>query len=149
MRIDRGGRGRGVDVVPLIDTVFLLLVIFLVMVLRMRVDEGLNVELPPVGHGTPAKSPEDRSALVIGVARSGQVVIGGRTIPGDTIHREVRQQLNGAGSRATVEIRGDRQAPHGVVMTVLAAVQGAGVRDIRFQVSPVYAATAIREDGSR
>jgi len=138
-----------VDVVPLIDTVFLLLVIFLVMVLRMRVDEGLNVELPPVGNGTRAKAPEHRDALVIGVARSGQVVIGGRTIAGDTIEREVRRRLKGARTPTPVEIRGDRQAPHGVVMAVLAAVQGAGVRDIRFQVSPVYAATAIRKDGSR
>jgi len=140
MRIDRRARGGGVDVVPLIDTVFLLLVIFLVMVLRMRVDEGLNVELPPVGRGAAAKAAKNPRSLVIGVARSGQVVIDGRAIPGDALGR-----LHRAAPAGRIEIRGDRKAPHGVVMAVLAAVQRAGIRDIRFQVSPVRAATAPRE----
>ena len=134
---------------PLIDTVFLLLVIFLVMVLRMRVDEGLNVELPPVGSGSRAKNPKESRSLIIGVAPSGQVVMNGRRVPGDSLGAEVKQALDGTSMRDSVEIRGDRKAPHGVVMAVLAAVQSAGVRDIRFQVSPVYMATAIRERGVR
>lgn len=149
MRLERRAGTRGVDVVPLIDTVFLLLVIFLMMVLRMRVDEGLNVELPPVGEGTTARNAPDRGSLVIGVAGSGQVVVRGRPVPADALATALARCLEDVAPRTPVEIRGDRKAPHGVVMAVLAAVQNAGVRDIRFQVSPVYTATAIREGGVR
>ena len=149
MRLERRDGIRGVDVVPLIDTVFLLLVIFLMMVLRMRVDEGLNVELPPVGEGTTTQNAPDSRTLVIGVAGSGLVVVRGRPLPADTLDRALAQCLKGLAPKTPVEIRGDRKAPHGVVMAVLAAVQNAGVRDIRFQVSPVYTATAIREGGVR
>jgi len=149
MRIERRAHGRGVDVVPLIDTVFLLLVIFLVMVLRMRVDEGLNVELPPVGGEAGAKTREDATRLVIGVSRSGEVVVRGRPVPRSTLAEAIGRELAGAEPGASVEIRGDRQAPHGVVMAVLAAVQGAGARDIRFQVASVHSAARIRRDGTR
>lgn len=129
MRVERAQASRGVDVVPLIDTVFLLLVIFLMMVLRMRADDGLEVELPPVGRGG-ASAPADASVVVIGVTRAGTVLLDGAP-------RQVADLGAVLGRDAScVEIRGDRRAPHGVVMAVLSAVQRAGVRDIRFGVSP-------------
>lgn len=157
MRIERKTNPRGVDVVPLIDTVFLLLVIFLVMVLRMRVDEGLSVELPPVesGAGAEAAPTPAKNLLVIAVARGGDIVIDGRIVAAAALADLVRGHgvADGAGAdrgkKRPVEIRGDRRAPHGAVMAVLAAVQAAGVRDIRFQVTPVQAAAAIRPTPGR
>ncbi|MBN2489850.1 MAG: biopolymer transporter ExbD [Planctomycetes bacterium] len=137
MRIERRAPSRGVDVVPLIDTVFLLLVIFLVMVLRMRVDEGLHVELPPVGGEAGAAAADDAGKLVIGVDPAGEVVVRGRSVARSALAAELAHVLSSARPQETVEIRGDREAPHGAVMAVLAAVQGAGIRDIRFQVAPV------------
>lgn len=140
MRIERKTERRGVDVVPLIDTVFLLLVIFLVMVLRMRVDEGLSVELPSVDKGAGATTAPTATGdlIVIAVAHGGEIVVDGRTVEAAAVTDLLRGSANAPpGQKRPVEIRGDRRAPHGAVMAVLAAVQSAGVRDIRFQVNPV------------
>ncbi len=129
MRVKRATRSRSVDVVPLIDTVFLLLVIFLMMVLRMRADDGLEVELPPVGRSV-ATATDDAPIVVIGVTRGGAIAVDGETCALADVARAVGADVS------RVEIRGDRRAPHGVVMAVLNTVQTAGIRDIRFGVSP-------------
>ena len=116
-------RGADIDMVPLIDTFFLLLAFFISSVMSMSVLKGLPLELPSARAAERLK-PED--LLVITVATDGQVQLDGAAV---TL-KEMGARLQATADPATlrVAVRADRAVPTGRLVEVLSAVRGAGVR---------------------
>lgn len=121
-----------IEMVPIIDTVFLLLVFFTYAMLSMVVPRGLRVRLPEVrGSETVGSEP-----LNVTIARSGAIYLNKEPIaPGD-LPRRVAEELKRAPDR-WVLVQGDKGAPLGTALDVLGRLREAGFDAVTFRVAPV------------
>jgi len=115
-------RGADIEMVPLIDTFFLLLAFFISSVLSMSVLKGLPLELPSA-RGAERLHPEDLRVLT--VTNDGQVQLDGTAVTLQEIG--ARLQATAVPATLRVAVRADRMVPTGRLVEVLSAVRGAGV----------------------
>lgn len=118
-------RGADIEMVPLIDTFFLLLAFFISSVLSMSVLKGLPLELPATRQAQ-RLTPED--LIVVTVANDGQVQLDGTAVTLKEI--EARLQATANPSTLRVAVRADRTVPTGRLVEVLGTVRGAGVHRV-------------------
>jgi biopolymer transport protein ExbD len=124
----RGGRGRwrnqvGVlaemNVVPLVDVVLVLLIIF--MVTASVMEFGLNIDVPKVKQvrDTAEEHP------VIGVARNGTTYLNDTAVNLNNVGREVKRRFQG---QDTVYVRADKNLSWGNLALVISALDEAGLK---------------------
>jgi biopolymer transport protein ExbD len=124
----RGGRGRwrsqaGVlsemNVVPLVDVVLVLLIIF--MVTASVMEFGLNIDVPQV------KQVRDTNEEhpVVSVARDGTTKLNDTLVNINNIGKEVRRQFPGQND---VYVRGDKNLTWGNLAQVISALDEAGLK---------------------
>ncbi len=118
-------RGADIELVPLIDTFFLLLAFFISSVMSMSALKGLPLELPSA-RAAERLNPED--LLVVTVANDEQVQLDGTAVTLEEL--SVRLQAATNPSTLRVAVRADRAVPTGRLVEVLSAVRGAGVRRV-------------------
>jgi len=120
-------RSARIEIVPLIDVVFLLLVFFIYAMLSMTVYRGLRVSLPQ-GVG----QTEDLETLVIAIAEDNTLWIDQTPV---TLQEAVtRAQARVTDAPVPVLISGDRQAGLGVSIELLSALRQGGIESVSFQV---------------
>jgi len=138
----RRGRKRrlkaDINVVPYIDVMLVLLIIF--MVTAPLLNLGVDVSLPQSN----AKSIQDRKdPLVVRVDREGSyalIVQGGQPqeLPRDMLEAKVRTLLAN-NPDLPVYVAGDREANYEVVLDAMALLQQAGVEKVGLMSQPVGA----------
>lgn len=130
-RLETGYEGRSarIEMIPLMDVVFLLLVFFIYAMFTMVTHRGVQVDLP-LADGRPM----DEEVLVITLTRDGGFQLDGRDLPRDTLLIET-VDLHRADHRPVL-ISADRRTPLGVGIELLASLQQAGVDTVTFQVKP-------------
>jgi Biopolymer transport protein len=125
-----------INLTPLIDVVFLLLIFFMVST-TFNDDARLRLTLPQA-QGEPAQAGElDLLALV--VDRSGRFAVNGRDVSGtdpEALRRALETALADAeATEPTVLIRADAETPHQAVMTALDALAQLGLQRVAFAAS--------------
>ena len=139
MRFTRPGsaaRTLAIDMTPMIDIVFQLLIFFLVtshMVEIARTDVDL-----PRERGEDDRS-EALSGLVVNVLASGALVVGDEPRSLDEIAELARRLGASSGDDAASRrplVRADRNAPAATLNALIAALERAGARSIRLATSP-------------
>ncbi len=116
-----------INLAPLIDMAFLLVLFFLTATVFPEIEREQEVLLPT--NPNPAslsRSYEDH--LVINVLKDGTVRFYGKEIDRESLVPRVRQRRERARSVLKVMVRADRRTAYGNVATVLAAVERAGVQ---------------------
>jgi biopolymer transport protein ExbD len=129
MRLSSGyedRRGR-IEIVPLIDIIFLLLVFFIYAMVTMTVERGVRVRLPSAGG---ERGPGDRLTLTLTASN---------TLYLDTRPVTLTEALDEAEDAArrgieTVLIRGDREAGLGPSIELVSGLRARGVRTVSFSV---------------
>jgi len=122
-------RRARIEIVPLIDVVFLLLVFFIYAMLSMTVYRGLRVTLPRAGGAV-----EEAGPLVITIAADDGLWLDDRPVSvEEAVARAVAHTADGAGP---VLINGDREAGLGTAVELLARLQKADVQSVSFRVEP-------------
>lgn len=113
-----------VDISPLIDVVFLLLIFFIVTTVFVK-ETGVEVSKPR------AASAEDlqKRAILLAVTDEGRVWHGGREIGVDGVRAVVSAMLE-EDPELPVVIRGDENAAHGKVVGVIDAAKLAGAESV-------------------
>ena len=125
----RGRRGPEVQMAPLIDVVFLLL-IFYAVTTQFVTDERLKLKLPEAKTAEKSGSGrEDRPPEVL-VAVDGTVWIDDQMIPERELEGRIRQLVERAPDRAII-LKGDRGADYGVVVHVLDIARSVGAKMIQ------------------
>lgn len=119
-----------INVVPYIDVMLVLLIIF--MVTAPLLSEGIEVNLPESGAKTLEETQEE--PLVVSVNREGDYFINlgeqtDKPLEAETLVQRVRAVLRQRSDK-TVYVKGDRDANYGQVVTMMATLQEAGVRDL-------------------
>ena len=117
-----------IEMLPLIDIVFLLLVFFIYAMLSMVVHRGVKVELPRA-----ATSQVDKREFVgLTLTRDNQVFLEEQRVPLDRLVDRVAARM--AGKRdMPVFLRGDSRADLGVAIRVLDLLRAAGIREVSFE----------------
>jgi len=124
----RGGRGRwrsqiGVlsemNVVPLVDVVLVLLIIF--MVTASVMEFGLSIDVPQVKQvrDTTEEHP------VIRVAKNGATYLNDKPVNINNVGKEVKRQFPG---QSDVYVRGDKNLTWGSLAQVISALDEAGLK---------------------
>ncbi|HBI15080.1 MAG TPA: biopolymer transporter ExbD [Desulfobulbaceae bacterium] len=121
-----------IDLVPLIDVVFLLLVFFIYSLLSMAVHKGMNVDLPESASPPPSSEAAFSVSLT---ARDGQILVYlGKELVGlpelEARLRAGRQEQNG---RPEVLLFADRAVPYQELYRVLDRISAAGIAAISLQ----------------
>ncbi|MGR2736966.1 protein TolR [Billgrantia sp. Q4P2] len=130
---NRGGRRKPmgeINVVPFIDVMLVLLVIF--MITAPMLTQGVQVELPQVT-SEPIEAQEDRDPIIVSVDREGgyHLSIGGEEMNvgleelGDRVIILLERQPG-----TPVMVRGDRYVPYGEIVTLMSTLQVAGVANV-------------------
>ncbi len=138
MRIPTRARQLGVslNLTPLIDIVFLLVIFFLVASHTARTESTEPVDLPTIGEAEDDRIEAPRR-VVVTVTADQTLHVGGRIV---TLE-QVTELLNEAGSETgtggyEVRIRGDRRVPFRVVEPLMVACARAGITRIGYAVLP-------------
>lgn len=121
-----------IEMVPLIDSFFLLLAFFVSSALSMSILAGLPVELPVLAH-TVKLDPKDLRVLTMG--RDGLVQLDGEAVTLDEVR--ARLEADPRASNLRVAVRADRSVPAGRLLEILGSVRGAGVRHVGLVTQPL------------
>ena len=128
-----GGKSRfmgEINVVPLVDVVLVLLIIFMVTAPMMV--QGLDVRLPETDTGTLKQSEE---LLVLSVTRDGKIFLDEFQVAVEGL----ADKITGITTRkpgTRVYLRADRDVPYGLVVQVLAQARKAGVTNLGMVTEP-------------
>jgi biopolymer transport protein ExbD len=120
-----------IEIIPLIDTVFFLLVFFMMASLSMTVHRGLPVSLPKATTGQPAA---DQTAAV-SVDRDGLTYLNRQPIAPGALTIELRT-LAAQRPDLLVIVSADEAVAHGRVVDAMDAVRAAGVGRLAIAVRP-------------
>jgi biopolymer transport protein ExbD len=122
-----------VNMTPMIDVVFLLIIFFLVSSHLAKQDQRTPIDLPQAISGQPER--DQRHVLTILVlAEEGGLQMGGRTVAEDSLAELIRERVLAVGEPVQVRIRADRQVPYRRVAPILKASLQAGCGDVVFAV---------------
>jgi biopolymer transport protein TolR len=116
-----------INVVPLVDVVLVLLIIF--MVTAPFLQGGLEVDLPKVA----TRGMDVREGLVITVRRDRTLAVGDRSVALGQFEDALARA--GAASRP-VFLRADQGVPYGVVVDVIARLRRSGVSALGLVTEP-------------
>ncbi len=127
-----------INVVPYIDVMLVLLVIF--MVTAPLLTQGIEVDLPEA-NAKPIETPPDLDPLVLSVDAAGNLYINAgdnedQPQSGDEIIRRVRIVL-GEMPETPMFVKADRAVPYGNVVGAMVVLQQAGATNIGFVTDPL------------
>lgn len=120
-----------INVVPYIDVMLVLLVIFMVTAPLLK--EAVKVNLPQANAN--AVNNPDRETLVVTVDRQGRYFLDNRPMTGDALGAKVAAILR-LRPRTPVLIRGDRKVPYEKVVQAMALLQAAGAPTVGLLTEP-------------
>jgi biopolymer transport protein ExbD len=115
-----------VEMLPLIDVVFLLLVFFISAMLSMVVHRGLKVDLPSTGTAVP----EHDDYIAITLDADNNLFLNREPVSAQELAQRVLQ-LRGDSAKP-VSIEGDRQADLGQAIELLDDLKQAGIEEVTF-----------------
>ncbi|WP_457673060.1 protein TolR [Thiolapillus sp.] len=118
-----------INVVPYIDVMLVLLVIF--MVTAPMLHEGVKVDLPATRGDVVEQSGQE--PIVVTVDAKGQVYLNlgepHKALDGKTLLTRIKALLRHR-PQATIYVKGDRQVPYGEVVKVMALLKRGGVERV-------------------
>ncbi|MDF7799027.1 biopolymer transporter ExbD [Pontiellaceae bacterium B1224] len=115
-----------VEMLPLIDVVFLLLVFFIYAMVSMAVHHGIKVDLPSAG----TASMEPNESISISINADNQVFLNKEPMDAATVAQQVLALRKD--SSKPVYIDGDAQADLGLAIELLDDLKKAGIEEISF-----------------
>ncbi|WP_424246158.1 biopolymer transport protein ExbD [Elusimicrobium posterum] len=122
VRIKRNRKLMGeINMVPFIDIVLILLIIFMVMS-PMIVQMQLSVDLPKA---TAINAIKEDDILRVEIQKNGQITVQDRAIPYTDLKRELTLRL-GSAHKKTILVQADKDVPVQLVVDVFDIAKGLG-----------------------
>lgn len=126
IRPPKQDEGMSIELTPMIDMVFLLLIFFLVATTFQQTEREMQIALPEAASAGPISA--SLREIVVNVQADGVIIVGGRemdppalqTLIADAVERNPEQK---------VTVRGDRETPYALIVNALDACKSAGVQE--------------------
>ena len=132
MRVPRQALSKArIEIIPMIDVIFFLLVFFMISTLSMTVNRGLPVNLPTAA--TSQKEVGESMALTL--TQDGELFLNREPIALQDLGQRVKAAL-ATNAQLMIIINADGQARHSSVVEILDELRGAGVSRLAIAVKP-------------
>ena len=118
-----------INVTPLVDVMLVLLIIF--MVTAPMLAAGIKVNLPSASTARPL---DNREPVIVVIAKDGSLSVGKDPVSRDQLAAKVRAKLGD--SNGMVQLRGDRDASYGDVVSVMDDLAASGIARIAIMSGP-------------
>lgn len=125
--------GVGIDLTPIIDMVFMLLIFFLTATTFLRLERETKIALPETRMNGPISSA--LKEIVINVDAQGRSIVSGRTLDDDALLALVQGAV-GANPAQKVNVRGDRTTAYANVARVLDICKRGGISEPFLETMP-------------
>lgn len=112
---------------PLIDVVFLLLIFFMVSTSFVDFTRRMDIELPEAKSGVEAV---EKKPFLVEVGTRKRISLNGEAVPLHDLESRLKAGMRGGGFRPSLTIKADRRLDYGYVIRVMDVISRAGVRDI-------------------
>jgi biopolymer transport protein ExbD len=126
-----------INIVPFVDIVLVLLIIFMVTAQFLHQKDELNpaieLELPKAVTGQPPENQEKQNMISLVIAKDGTLFMDGKSANEDAI--KARIQTIGA-MKAEVFLSADKDLPHGHVVTLIDKLRLLGVQRFGLNTKP-------------
>jgi len=129
VKIDTGKALGSLNLTPLIDVVFLLLIFFLVATKFAEEERELDIPLPEASEARPliTQPPE----LFVNINAAGEFIVSGEKLDLAGLQEVLLRASNANPGRVSVIIRADRRCAWEVVVAAINACLRANIRDYR------------------
>ncbi len=127
IQVDSHREDPFINVVPLVDVVFFMIVFFLTATSFLKEERDQEVVLPAT-RTSASLSREASSNVIVNVLRDGSIRMHGRKASDGELASTLRERLGRSGRTFQVLVRADRRTAYGNVATALAAIERAGVQ---------------------
>lgn len=131
MRLRVKRKSARIELIPLIDIIFLLLVFFIYSMLSMVVYRGIPIVLPAAD----TIESEKGEALVITIDRGGNIFVDKEPTTGDELLSDLKKQ-QAASPDKTAIISGHRESSYRIFVDVLDKVRLAGFKRVSIEAKP-------------
>lgn len=115
-----------IELTPVIDIVFLLLIFFLVATTFQQTEREMQIALPEAESGGPISV--TLRELVVNVQMDGSIIVSGRTVSAEDLRAIVTEAV-AANPEQKVTIRADRGATYDKVVAVLDVCKASGIQE--------------------
>jgi len=134
-------RKARIEIIPMIDTMFFLLVFFMVATLSMTVQQGLSVNLP---HAVTARD-ELRQLITLTLTKEGKLYFNKEPVSSPEEAASRLALWKETGTESSVIINADRSVEHGNVVALMDVIRRTGVTRMAIAANP----NDITETGER
>ncbi len=120
------GQGATIELTPIIDMVFLLLIFFLAATTFQQTEREMQITLPEAQSGGPISM--SLRELVVNIDAEGRFIVAGQTLGVEDLRSIVNQAVE-QNPDQKVTVRGDRDASYASIAQALDIIKGAGVQE--------------------
>lgn len=132
MRLQRRSLKKArIEIIPMIDTIFFLLVFFMISTLSMARFRGVQVNLPKAASGSQAPA----ESVTVTLTKEGQLFLNKKEVGRESLLQSLRQQLE-KNPDLLVIINADDGVQHGKVVELMDEARQAGVAKLSIAVKP-------------
>ncbi len=118
--------GISIELTPMIDMVFLLLIFFLVATTFHQTEREMQIALPVASSSAPISTMLQE--LIVNVDVDGRIIVGGRKLDPDQLQSMVSEAV-AVNPQQKVTVRGDRRTAYANIVTVLDICKGSGIQE--------------------
>jgi biopolymer transport protein ExbD len=126
IRANQNPEGVSIELTPIIDMVFLLLIFFLVATTFHQTEREMQIALPAASTAGPIST--SLREIIINVDREGAAIVNGRVLELEPLGALITEAL-AANPEQKVTVRGDRETAYANVVRVLDTCKGAGIQE--------------------
>ena len=119
-----------IEMIPLIDIVFLLLIFFIYAMLSMVAHHGFKVDLP---QATTAEIDKEDYASIT-VDKDNRILLNKEEVLLENLSEEIKTEIK---EGVKIFINGDKEADLGVVINVLDTLRRDNIKEVYFETEPV------------
>ena len=115
-----------IELTPIIDMVFLLLIFFLVATTFHQTEREMQVALPQASFAGPISTA--LREIIINVDAEGNIIVSGRTVDAEGLRLMIEEAV-AVNPQQKVTVRGDRTTAYANVVRALDVCKGAGIQE--------------------
>ena len=126
IQVNEPESSASIELAPIIDMVFLLLIFFLVATTFHQTEREMQIALPAAASAGPISTA--LREIVINVDDQGQIIVSGRTMEPEDLRALIEEAVAG-NPEQKVTVRGDRTTAYANIVRVLDICKGGGVQE--------------------
>ncbi|MCB9648149.1 MAG: biopolymer transporter ExbD [Deltaproteobacteria bacterium] len=126
----RGEDDSSLDITPMIDIVFIMLIFFIVTASFIK-EAGIDVNRP----GAVTAERKERASILVAIDENGQVWVDKRPVDIRAVRANI-ERLRAENPEGGVVIQADTESKNGILVKVMDAARLAGVMDVSLAATP-------------